>query len=144
MELRKVQEVGVRITGRSLVSECILYVSDYSNMCKKSKKNKQTKVVIAKCSQEPEISKFMLPLDALSVTYGIHPARQCLSPSFFLFPFFFSSRFRRRVQWPIPIQNWLRTDKLLFERSHPVVYWFYIFNSLYTFQSTQIYNESIC
>ena len=54
--------------GRSLVSECILYVSDYSNMGKKSKKNKQTKVVIAKCSKEPEISKFMLQLDGLSVT----------------------------------------------------------------------------
>jgi len=63
-----VQEVEVRITGRSLVSECILYVPDYSNMGKKSKKNKQKKVVIAKCSKEPEISNFMLPLNALSVT----------------------------------------------------------------------------
>jgi hypothetical protein len=51
-----VQEVEERITGRSLVSECILYVPDYSNMGKKSKKNKQTKVVIAKRSKEPEIS----------------------------------------------------------------------------------------
>jgi hypothetical protein len=50
------------------VSECILYVPDYSNMGKKSKKNKQTKVVIAKCSAEPEISTFVLPFYALSVT----------------------------------------------------------------------------
>jgi hypothetical protein len=68
MELQEVQKVEVRITGRSLVSECILYAPDYSNMGKKSKKNKQTKVLIAKCSKEPEISKFMLSLDALSVT----------------------------------------------------------------------------
>jgi hypothetical protein len=68
MELQEVQEVEVHITGRSLVPECTLYVPDYSNMGKKSKKNKQKKVVIAKCSKEPEISKFMLPLNALSVT----------------------------------------------------------------------------